>query len=188
MAWDGRSVTGTVTQVAVDHYTIATQTGESYTVSVNSSTRLLKQVADNGGGKSSIAPTDITVGDTISSVGDIDKTAKTVIARVIVKADPERVKQMREMEANYGKTWLAGSITAINNSTITIVGSVDGKGYSFVTNGQTSFRDRNSVLTLADLKVGDVVRAQGTLSNGVFDAATVDFIGIPRRVPVKPIN
>ena len=37
-------------------------------------------------------------------------------AVVIMQIDPERAKQMREMQANYGKTWLMGRVTAINDA------------------------------------------------------------------------
>jgi len=37
-------------------------------------------------------------------------------AVVVLQLDPERAKQIREMEANFGKTWLMGKVTAINET------------------------------------------------------------------------
>ena len=61
-----------------------------------------------------IKASDIKVGDAIGASGEIDANAKSVGAVVIFQIDPERAKQMREMQANYGKTWIMGKVTAIN--------------------------------------------------------------------------
>ena len=60
-----------------------------------------------------IKATDIKVGDAIAASGETDANAKSVGAVVIMQIDPERAKQIREMQANYGKTWLMGRVTAI---------------------------------------------------------------------------
>src|ERR1700722_9776254 len=80
----GRGLMGTVTEVAADHYTIKTETGESYTVHYSANTRILKQQArargeggERGGGGESgggnpptpLKSTDIKVGDAIAAMG-----------------------------------------------------------------------------------------------------------------------
>ena len=137
----GRGLMGTVTEVAADHYTIKTDTGDVYTVHFSANTRIVKQGAGmrrpggGGGGQGTgggggmgrggygggnppqqLKPSDIKVGDVIGVMGDIDASAKSVGATVIAQVDPERVKQMRAMEANFGKTWLQGKVTAINET------------------------------------------------------------------------
>jgi len=55
-----------------------------------------------------IKAADIKVGDVIAAMGELDAAQKSVGATVIMQLDPERAKQMQEMEASYGKTWLIG--------------------------------------------------------------------------------
>src|SRR6185437_10592610 len=61
-----------------------------------------------GGGNSplQIKSTDIKVGDAIAAMGEVDAAQKSVGAMGILQLDPERAKQMEQMQANYGKTWL----------------------------------------------------------------------------------
>ena len=137
-----------------------------------------------------IKAADIKVGDAISSMGEIDATAKTVGAIAIVLLDPERAKQMQEMEANYGKTWLMGKVTAIDGVKVTLNGTMDNAPHSFVADENTTFRRRRDPITLADIQVGDMVRADGAVKDGVFTAASVGDMGSmqggqggPARVP-----
>ncbi|MGB6746076.1 MAG: DUF5666 domain-containing protein [Terracidiphilus sp.] len=125
-----------------------------------------------------IKATDIKVGDAISSMGEIDATAKSVGATAIVLLDPARAKQMQDMEASYGKTWLMGKVTAIDGVKVTLTGSIDNAPYSFVADENTTFRRRRDPITLADIQVGDTVRADGAVKDGVFTAATVGVMGM----------
>ena len=49
MMAQGNAVSGTVTEVAADHYTIKTEAGETYTVRLSANTRIIKQTAGMGG-------------------------------------------------------------------------------------------------------------------------------------------
>ena len=183
----GRGVLGAVTGVAADHYTIKTGDGEIYTVHFSVNTRIVKQPAggrqrgQGGQGDAEgprptpqpLKPADIKVGDVITAGGEVDSTAKSVGAVFIVQVDPERAKQMREMEANWGKTWLAGRITAIQDTTITIEGMVDHHPHAIAVDENTSFRQRRESITLADIKPGEQLRAEGAVKGGVFLATTV---------------
>jgi hypothetical protein len=77
------------------------------------------------------------------------------------------------MEANYGKTWLAGRITGIKDTTITIEGMLDHTPHSIVVDENTSFRQRRDSITLADIQPGEQLRAEGAVKGGVFLATTV---------------
>lgn len=193
----GRGILGSVTEVAADHYVIKTESGDLYTVHFSVNTRILKQpagqssqsggrrqggagagAADAEGGAqraqpAPIKPTDIKVGDAITAGGEVDATAKSVGAVFIMQIDPERAKQMREMEANYGKTWLAGRVTAIKDTTITVEGMLDHAPHSIVVDENTSFRLRRDSITLADIQPGEQLRAEGAVKSGVFVATTV---------------
>jgi preprotein translocase subunit YajC len=198
----GNRLMGTVTEVAADHFTIKTEMGEMYTVHFSANTRITKQPAGmrgpgggggggrgmgGGGGRGGyggggnppqeIKATDIKVGDAIAAMGDIDATAKSVGAMRIVQLDPATVKQMQEMAANYGKTWLQGKVTAINETTITLIGALDNAPHTVVADENTQFRKRRDPVTLADIQVGDTIRAEGAVKNGVFTAASVNVGG-----------
>ena len=151
-----------------------------------------------GGGNppQQIKPTDIKVGDAISVMGDVDATAKSVAANRIAQLDPAVVEQIHAMEANFGKTWLMGKVTAIDGTKITLTGVLDNAPHSVVADENTAFRKRRDPITLADIQVGDTVRADGAVKDGVFTATNVNVFGgqggetpsVPRGAPQAPQN
>jgi len=196
----GRGLMGTVTAVAADHYTIKTDTGDVYTVHFTADTRIFKQVAGGmrgpgqgagaGGGnpRQELKSSDIKAGDAVAVMGSIDATAKSAAATRIAQLDPAVVQQIRAMEADFGKTWLMGKVTAIDGTKITLTGVLDNAPHSVVANENTAFRKRRDPITLADIKVGDTVRAEGAVKDGVFTAASVNVFGgetptVPRNSP-----
>jgi hypothetical protein len=205
MGMMGRGVIGTVTEAAADHYTIKTEAGDSYVVHFDTNTRITKQpagmrgpgaaggneaggAAGGGGGMGrggyggnppeQIKAGDIKVGDAIGAMGDIDATAKSVSAARIMLLDPEAAKRMQEMEANFGKTWLQGKVTAIDGTKITLTGALDNASHTAVADENTTFRKRRDPITLADIQVGDTVRVDGALKDGVFTATSISVGGM----------
>jgi uncharacterized protein DUF5666 len=193
----GRGLMGTVTEVAADHYTVRTEMGDVYTVHFSTNTRIIKQPAGtrgpggggqgNGGGygrggnggnpPQEIKATDIKIGDAIVAAGDIDATAKSVGATRIVQLDPDSAKRMQEQAASFGKTWLGGKVTAINGTTITLTGALDNTPHTVAADENTTFRRRRDPITLADIQVGDTVRAEGAIKDGVFTATALSIGG-----------
>ncbi len=226
----GRGVTGTVTAVAPDHYTVNSFEGQTYTVNFSSNTRIFKQRArmrrgggmrgggggtDQGMGQGSdqgegqgmgqgmdqgmgqgrgymrgnppqqIKSTDIKVGDAITAMGQLDASAKSIGATNIVLMDPERAQEMQQMEANFGKTWLTGRVTAIDGVKVTLMGP-DNAAHAFVANENTDFRERRNPIALTDIHVGDMLRVDGAIQNGAFTAASVNVMGRPGATPRLP--
>jgi hypothetical protein len=108
-------------------------------------------------------------------------------AKVIVQVDPERARQMREMQANYGKTWLMGKVTAIDETKVTLQSAVDNASHAFQADENTTFRKRRIPVTLADIQVGNVVRVEGAVKDGIFVAVSVTILGIPAEgTPTVP--
>jgi hypothetical protein len=124
-----------------------------------------------------IKVTDIKVGDVIEARGEVDAAAKSVGANSVALVDPERAKQMQEMEANFGKTWLMGKVTAIDGVKVTLTGALDNAPHSFVADENTTVRRRRDPITLADIQVGDTVRAEGVVKDGAFTASSVGDMG-----------
>lgn len=186
----GRGLLGTVTEVAADHYTLKSDSGDVYTIHFSANTRFMHPSGDArpAGGEEGqrqqmqpIKPTDIKVGDAVTVAGEVDATAKSVGAVFIVQLDPERAKELRQMEANYGKTWLMGRVTAIDGVKVTLLGGLDKTAHSFVADENTTFRRHRDPITLSDVAVGDNVRIEGALKDGVFVATSVSVMGQPRE-------
>jgi len=186
----GRGLMGTVTEVAADHYTIKTDAGETYTVHTSVNTRILKQQARMGGERGENGPgggnpptplksTDIKVGDAIAVMGETDAAAKSIGAVMVMQLDPERAKQMREMQANHGKTWIMGKVTAIDGVNVTVMDAIDNTAHTFTADENTTFRKRREPITLADVQVGDAVRVEGAVKAGAFLATSVNAMGQP---------
>jgi hypothetical protein len=195
-------VMGTVTAVAADHYTIKTEAGETYTVHFSVNTHILKAPPQRGGpggprgrmggeqgrgqgagmnGSTAqeLKPADIKIGDAIAAMGELDTSAKSVGAITVVQIDPERARQMQEMQANFGKTWLQGKVTAVDGVKVSVFSNIDNAAHSFAADENTTFRRRRDPITLADVQVGDTVRVEGAVKNGAFVATTVMVVGMP---------
>jgi hypothetical protein len=203
---EGRGLMGTVIAVAADHYTIKSYTGDTYIVHFSANTRIMKQGAGmrgpgggdqgmgNGMGRGGnppqpLKPTDIKAGDDVAVMGEVDATAKSAGATLIVLVDPERARQMREMQANYGKTWIMGRVIAIDGVKVTLRGASDNALHAFIADENTTFRKRRDPITLADIQIGDMVRAEGALKDGAFTASTVSVMGMPPGgAPAVPRN
>ncbi len=202
---NGRGIRGVVSEVASDHFKVKTEDGQIFIVYFSVNTRIMKQPPESrgprggmrrGGGEGAgggfsptgtppqtIKATDIKVGDTIGAMGEMDQAAKSIGAVVIVQVDPEVAKEAEkrfaEMRANYGKTWIQGKVTAVDGVKVTLLGTLDQTQHSFVADENTTFRKRREPITLVDIAVGDTVRADGALKNGVFTATTVNVMGLP---------
>ena len=180
-----RGVMGTVTEAGADHFTIKNEAGEIFTVHFSVNTRIFKQAAQRQPAgeertpPQTIKPTDIKVGDAIAANGDIDTAAKSVGAVMVVQLDPERARQMREMQANFGKTWLVGRVIAVNDVKIVLQSPVDNAPHTLVADENTTFRKRREPITLADVQTGDNVRVEGAVKEGAFMATSVSVMGMP---------
>jgi hypothetical protein len=97
----GRGVMGTVTEVAADHYTIKTETGETYTVHFSVNTRIIKQSAQRrgdgqggegagcgGGNPPQTAQIHRHQGwRCVAAMGEVDAAAKSIGAVTLYRAD-----------------------------------------------------------------------------------------------------
>ncbi len=186
MIGGGRGFTGIVTAVAADHYSVRNEAGEVYTVYFSANTRIIKQRLHRGpDGPDFIRPSDIKVGDPVATMGEVDAGAKAVGAIFVVQLDPERYRQIQKMEADYGKTWLMGRVTAIDGVKVTLEGIRDKQPCSFVADENTLFRHRRNPITLADIHSGDLIHVEGAIKNGVFLAATVNDVGNQQQLRMQ---
>jgi hypothetical protein len=168
----GNGVRGTVTAAAAGSFTIRTEEGESYRVLYSPNSRLMKD-------RQPIEAGDIHVGDMLMAGGLIDAKAKTVGAVFLYDIDAAEVRNAR---AGFGKTWIMGKVTAIHELKITIERATDKQAQVVAVDENTSFRKRREDVTLADVKIGDVISAQGALQKDTFLATTLRIM-TPRTGP-----
>jgi hypothetical protein len=179
----GNAVRGTVTAAAASTFTIRTDEGESYKVNYSPNTRLIKD-------RQPIEAADIHVGDMLIAGGIVDAKAKTVGAVVLLDIDAQ---QVRDARAAFGKTWVMGKVTAIHELKITIERAGDKQAQIVAVDENTGFRKRREDVTLADVKVGDMISAEGALHGDSFLATNLRIMnpekGRPNaagREPVQP--
>jgi len=188
---------GVVTEAAGDHFVIKTSAGEVFRINITEHTRIvggpghIRPAGSQGGGNTpgqvpqggtvpaTIPASDIIVGDYITSVGELDAAAtNTINASMIAKLDAERVKEMKARAAEFGKSFLSGKVTKIDGTKLTINGSVDGAEHTVLVDENTSFVQRRDPMTLADIKVGDMIRIDGTGTQGSdFHATKISTMG-----------
>jgi hypothetical protein len=159
----GNGVRGTVTAAAPGSFTIRTDEGDTYQVLYSANSHLMKD-------RQPITAADIHVGDMLMAGGVVDAKAKTVGAVFLVDID---ANQVRQAKAEFGKTWVMGKVTAIHELKITIERANDKQTQTVAVDENTSFRKRREDVTLADIKVGDFISAQGALHADTFLATTL---------------
>jgi hypothetical protein len=71
-------------------------------------------------------------------------------------------------------------VTAIDGVKVTLMSSIDNASHAFVADENTSFRKRRVPITLADIQIGDTVRAEGAVKDGAFTATGVNVSGAPQ--------
>jgi hypothetical protein len=159
----GNGVRGTVTAAAAGSFTIHTDEGGTYKVLYSPNTRLVKD-------RQPIEAADIHVGDMLMAGGLVDTKAKTVGAVFLLDIDAQEVRKAR---AAFGKTWVMGKVTAVHELKITIERSGDKQTQIVAVDENTSFRKRREDVTLADIKVGDFISAEGALHADTFLATNL---------------
>ena len=175
----GRGVGGTVTAISGSTITIKTEDGDTYQVLTSANSHIMKRVDRQ---PEPVKITDIHVGDAVMAGGEVDAKAKTVGAVFVMVLTPEQAAQAKKMREDFGKTWTAGEVTAIKDLDITIKRR-DGVTQTVSVDENTSFKKRDDSITLADIQVGDMLRATGALKGSSFlaDDRKRRADGRPRR-------
>jgi hypothetical protein len=175
----GNGVRGTVTASTASRFTIRTDEGDTYQVLYSPNTRLMKD-------RQPIEATDVHVGDMLIAGGIVDAKARTVGAVFVVDVDAKEVNAAR---AAFGKTWVMGKVTAIHELKITIERAGDKQAQIVAVDENTSFHRRREDVTLADVKVGDTISAQGALHADTFLATNLRIMTPGSNLgPAEPLN
>jgi len=100
----GQMVQGTVTATKADTLTIKTDAGDSYDVTVTPTARIMEN-------RQAIKLSDVKPGDSVTAMGTVDATKKTVQAMMVNAVDAATVAKAKE---NMGKTYIIGKVTGID--------------------------------------------------------------------------
>lgn len=178
----GDNVAGKVTAVTADSLTIAPMNGgDPVTVKTSADTRIMKQ-------REPIKLNAIQVNDTVFARGHL--TGNNLDAFMVMVVDPEMLQRMQQgggvgrgagggagrgvftpfNPEDWGKTFVAGQLKAINETTLTIARPDNQQTINVEVDENTSFKKGQESITLADIKAGDFVMGQGEVKNGVFVA------------------
>lgn len=172
----GNNAHGKVTAISGTEITMKDEQGQVYKVETGPNTRIRKDREE-----AKIA--DIHVGDTIVAGGNLDDQAKSIGAMFVMVLTPDQAAQMEKMRADFGKTWTAGKITAIKDLTVTVE-RPDKVTQTITVDENTTFhkgaRGNATDITFPDVKVGDMLRADGSVKDGTF-AATNLVVMEPRQ-------
>jgi hypothetical protein len=138
--------------------------------------------------------TDVKPGDGVGAMGELDAPKKTLHALFVAVMDAEQVKKMRE---GLGKVYITGKVTAMDGVKLTVM-RPDHVSQTIEVDETTSFRKggrrrggmastegganpmegsgSNEIVTLADVKVGDMIAGQGSVKHGVFVPTTLTIL------------
>jgi hypothetical protein len=192
-------VSGEITAIQGARLTVKSAEGDMVQVVTTDNTHIMKGRASSGGGPVKFA--DLKVGDGVMAAGNLDAPNKTLHAAFVLATDAAEVKRLRE---DLGKTYIVGKVTAIDlddarmtierpDKVLQTIGFDETT--SFRRGSRAQFAQSNGAaggpagrtpqvtggenITLADIKVGDSVRATGALKSGVF--VPTQFIVLVRR-------
>ena len=122
-------VRGTVVGSAADAVSVKTETGEIIKVTVTPNTRVMKA-------RQPVKLTEVRAGDGVGAMGVMDAPTKTLHAVFVTVVDAEQIKRA---QADMGKTYIAGEVTAMEELKLTIR-RADGVSQTIAVDEGTSFR------------------------------------------------
>lgn len=160
---------GTITAIEGDTITIKTMDGKQATVKVTPETRYRRD-------RQEAKLSDFKVGDVVMVRGE--PSGENTWTAQGVMSNQNMAQGMMMMREEMGKKIIAGEVTKIDGTSLTI-NRPDGQTQVIQVDETTSFRNaRRESITLADIKVGDRVFGRGELKDGVFVPAVLN-VGAP---------
>lgn len=165
MGRDFHGVGGRIAAIEGSTITLESFRGESAKVKITSSTRFVKD-----GNEATLA--DFKVGDRVFVTGEQDKDGvwSAQVFGQRAGGPGGRMGMAQAKPEDNGKTYILGELTKIDGTRLTVRKPDHSEQVIEVDDG-TSFRnERRESVTLAEIKIGELVRGQGTVKDGVFVA------------------
>ena len=158
-----KGVMGSITTVDPGGFTVKTQDGEAWKVTVGPNTRVMHN-------REPAKESDLKPGFGVMAMGQPDASAPNTLHAVF--AYYETAEEVKTRMADFGKTWLGGKVTAIEGTKITITVQLPGQSTAinktFEVDETTVFKKGREEVTLADVKPGDYVMGHGGVKSGTF--------------------
>jgi hypothetical protein len=109
----GQPVQGIVTAATANSVTIKTDAGDTYVVTPSDTARVMKD-------REAVKLTDLKPGDSVTAMGTVDASAKTVQAMMVNAIDAVTVQKAKD---EMGKSYITGKVTAIDldNAKLTVM-------------------------------------------------------------------
>ncbi len=163
-----QAIRGTVARTAGSSVYVKLRDGTVYQVETGANTHFVK----NGQG----APPNVAhPGDTVLAGGELDSKQHTLGAVFVAVVDAAELAELDNRRAQWGKTWLAGTVTA-KRGTELVVKRPDGVTDTVTVDEDTSFRKRHQSITLPDVQVGDGMTATGVQGRSGFTAKVLTVV------------
>lgn len=163
-----QAIRGTVARTAGSSVFVKVHDGTVYQVETGANTHFVK------GGAMAQANA-AKPGDTVLAGGELDQKKHTLGAVFVAVVDAEELAELDRRRTQWGKTWLAGTVTAKQGTTLTVK-RPDGVINSVVVDEDTSFRKRHQSITYPDVQVGDGMTATGADGKGGFTAKVLTVV------------
>jgi riboflavin synthase alpha subunit len=165
-------VGGQITAIDGSTVTLETFRGETAKVKITSSTRLMKDGNE-------VKLSEFKVGDRVFASGEQDKDGVWTAQMFGQRNGGGRMGAAQARPEDNGKTYILGELIKIDGTKLTVK-KPDNTEQVIEVDDDTSFRnERRESVTLADIKVGDFVRGQGSVKSGVFVPSVLNT-GRPR--------
>ena len=163
-----QAIRGTVARTEGSSVFVKLRDGTVYQVETGANTHFVKNGAQ--------APPNVAhAGDTVLAGGELDRKNHTLGAVFVAVVDAAELAELDRRRAQWGKTWVAGTITAKQGTDLTVK-RPDGVVTTVSVDEDTSFRKRHQSITLPDVQVGDGMTASGVESKGGFAAKVLTVV------------
>ncbi len=163
-----QAIRGTVARTAGSSIFVKERDGTVYEVETGANTHFVKGSAAAG---SNVAH----AGDTVLAGGELDAKKHTLGAVFVAVVDAAELAELDQRRAQWGKTWVAGTITAKNGTSL-VVKRPDGVVNTVTVDEDTSFRKRHQSIALPDVQVGDGMTASGVQGKDGFAAKVLTVV------------
>lgn len=163
-----QAIRGTVSKVEGSSVYVKSPGGSVYQVETGPNTHFVKEGAQS--------PNDpAKAGDTVLAGGELDQKKRTLGAVFVAVVDAKQLAELDRRRAEWGKTWLAGTITAKSGTQLKVK-RPDGQVDTVAVDEDTSFRKNHQSIVYPEVVPGDGMTARGEKKGDVFIAKVLTVV------------
>lgn len=163
-----QAIRGVVDHTSGSTVFVKAKSGAIYQIATGANTHFVKS--------GEVTPSDTAhAGDTVIAGGELDEKKRTLGAVFLAVVDAAELAQLDQRKAEWGKSWVAGTITAKQGTNL-VVKRPDGVVETVSVDEDTSFRKHHQSITFPDVQVGDGMTATGSAEKAVFVAKVLTVV------------